>query len=430
MLATRTAAFILVLASTTVSAHITSITLSAVEPLAPGSTFGDIGGYERVRGTFKGELDPRDARNRVIANIDKAPRNAAGNVEYEADFFMLRPANAERANGKLMYDVTNRGRLNFHWRFTEAKRRSNDPKTIDDVGDGLFFRQGYTFVWSGWDPEAPTRDNGLAMKPVIAANPDGPITRTIREEFVSGTRDRGEGDGGSRSEDRVFRLFYEPATLDQTTAKLTVRRTNTSPRREIPASQWAYVGSRAIRLLPAGTQPEPGSLYEFQYVAKNPRVLGIGMAATRDLVSFLRYEAADAKGTPNPARAKMTRALAFGSSQSGRFLRDFVRDGFNQDQAARKVFDGVMAHTAGAGGVFLNEAFAQPNRTSTQHEDHTFPESTFPFSTARVTDPVTGKTGALFRNDGFDPLWMETNTSTEYWQKGASLLVTDPLGTR
>jgi hypothetical protein len=383
-----------------------------------------------VKGTFKGELDPRDPRNRVIVNLDKAPRNAAGKVEYEADFFMLRPANAERANGKLIYDVTNRGRLNFHWRFTEAKRRSNDPRTMDDVGDRLFFRQGFTFVWSGWDPEAPTRGNGLAMKPVIATDAGAPITKAIREEFVAGTRDRGEGDGGSRSEGQVFRLFYDPATLDQTAARLTVRRTNASPRREIPASEWAYAGSRAIRLLPAGTQPEPGSLYEFHYVAKNPRVLGIGMAATRDLVAFLRYEAADAAGNPNPARAKITRALAFGSSQSGRFLRDFVRDGFNQDQAARKVFDGVMAHTAGAGGVFLNDAFAQPNRTSTQHEDHTFPEATFPFSTARLTDPLTGKTGALFRNDGFDPLWIETNTSTEYWQKGASLLITDPLGTR
>jgi hypothetical protein len=430
MFAARAAAFLFVLASTAVSARVTSIAVSAVEPFAAGAAFGEIGGYERVRGTFRGELDPRDARNHVIAHLDKAPRNAAGNVEYEADFFMLRPANPERANGKLIYDVTNRGRLNFHWRFTEAKRRSNDPRTMDDVGDGLFFRQGYTFVWSGWDPEAPTRGNGLAMKPVVASNADGPITRAIREEFVAGTRDRGEGDGGSRTEGHVFRLFYEPATLDQSTAKLTVRRTNASARREIPAGQWAYAGSRAIRLLPEGTPPEPGSLYEFHYVAKNPRVLGIGMAAARDLVAFLRYETADANGGANPARAKMTRALAFGSSQSGRFLRDFVRDGFNQDTAARKVFDGVMAHTAGAGGVFLNEAFAQPNRTSTQHEDHTFPESTFPFSTARVTDPVTGKTGALFRNDGFDPLWIETNTSTEYWQKGASLLITDPLGTR
>lgn len=122
--------------------------------------------------------------------------------------------------------------------------------------------------------------------------------------------------------------------------------------------------------------------------------------------------------------------LGFGASQGGRYMRSYVGEGFNQDESAHKVFDGILAHTAGVGGVFLNHEFGQPGRTSTQHEDHSYPENAFPFSTARLTDPVTGKTGSLFRHDGFDPLWMETNTSTEYWQKGASLLVTDPLGTR
>ena len=100
------------------------------------------------------------------------------------------------------------------------------------------------------------------------------------------------------------------------------------------------------------------------------------------------------------------------------------------EPAARKVFDGVLAHISGIGGIFLNHEFAQPTRTSTQHEDHTFPENEFPFSAAHMLDPITGKSGSLLRNDGFDPLWMETNTSTEYWQKGASLLATDPLGQR
>jgi hypothetical protein len=420
----------LVFVSAPALARLTTITITAVEPFAAQTSFGAAGTYERVKGVFKGELDPADPRNAVIVNIDRAPRNANGKVEYEADFFMMRPADAARRNGRLVYDVTNRGRMNFHSRFTEAKGRTNDPKVAADVGDGLFFRQGYTFVWSGWDPDAPLIGNGLAMKPVVATNDGGAILKRIREEFISGTRARDEGDGGSRSEGEVFRLSYDAATLDPRAAKLTVRRTDGGERREIPASGWKYVNARTIQLLPAGAMPEAGSIYELQYAAKNPRVLGIGMAATRDLVSFLRFEAHDAAGTPNPAGAGVRRALAFGSSQSGRFLRDFVRDGFNQDEAKRKVFDGVMAHTAGVGGVFLNEEFAQPNRTSTQHEDHTFPEAAFPFSTARVTDPVTGRTGSLFRNDGFDPLWMETNTSTEYWQKGASLLTTDPLGAR
>ena len=415
----------LMLAAAPAGARLTEINATAVEPFADGHAFGTAGAYERVKGTFKGELDPADPRNQVIVNLDKAPRNAAGRVEYEADFFMLRPADGARGNRKIIYDVTNRGRKNLHWRLTDARLPSpagaNDPRTAQDAGNGLFFRMGYTMVWNGWDPDAPRSNAGLAMKPVIATNGGAPIVRVIRDELQSGTR-------SPRRE--TFRLTHEAATLDQTKAKLTVRRNEADPRREIPASGWAYVNAREIRLLPQGAQPEPGSIYEFHYPATNPRVLGIGLAATRDLVSFLRYESADSKGNANPARPGIKAVLAFGSSQSGRYLRDHVAQGFNQDESARKVFDGIMAHTAGVGGVFLNTEFGQPARTSTQHEDRMFPEGAFPFSTARLTDPVTGKTGSVLRNDGFDPLWMETNTSTEYWQKGASLLVTDPLGTR
>ena len=415
----------LMLAAAPAGARLTEINATAVEPFADGHAFGTAGAYERVKGTFKGELDPADPRNQVIVNLDKAPRNAAGRVEYEADFFMLRPADGARGNRKIIYDVTNRGRKNLHWRLTDARLPSpagaNDPRTAQDAGNGLFFRMGYTMVWNGWDPDAPRSNAGLAMKPVIATNGGAPIVRVIRDELQSGTR-------SPRRE--TFRLTHEAATLDQTKAKLTVRRNEADPRREIPASGWAYVNAREIRLLSQGAQPEPGSIYEFHYPATNPRVLGIGLAATRDLVSFLRYESADSKGNANPARPGIKAVLAFGSSQSGRYLRDHVAQGFNQDESARKVFDGIMAHTAGVGGVFLNTEFGQPARTSTQHEDRMFPEGAFPFSTARLTDPVTGKTGSVLRNDGFDPLWMETNTSTEYWQKGASLLVTDPLGTR
>jgi hypothetical protein len=404
---------------------LTTITINSVEPFASSAAFGNTGAYERVKGTFRGELDPQDPRNRVIVNIGKAPRNAAGKVEYEADFFMLRPADATRGNGRIIYDVTNRGRMYIHWRLMDARLASpaagNDPRTAEDAGTGLFLRRGYTLVWSGWDPEAPRTNNGLAMKAVVATDDGKPIVRIIRDELVSATR-------GTPRES--FRLTHEAATLDPAQAKLTARRNESDPRREITRERWSYVNSREIRLLPEATRPEPGTLYEFHYPAKNPRVLGLGMAATRDLVSFLRSGKRDDTGTPNPVAAPVRTALAFGISQSGRFLRDFLRDGFNQDESARRVFDGMLAHTAGVGGVFLNYEFGQPARTNTQHEDHTFPENAFPFSTARVADPVSGRTGALMRGDGFDPLWMETNTSTEYWQKGASLLVTDPLGER
>jgi hypothetical protein len=409
----------------TAAAGVTSVEIEATGAFADGASFGDTGSYERVKGRFRGELDPGDARNRVIANMDKATRNARGMIEYEADFFMLRPKEAQRGNRRIIYDVTNRGRMYVHWRLMDAKLASpaagNDPRSLTDAGNGLLLRRGYTLVWSGWDPDAPRANNGLVMKSIVATDNGSAIVRTIRDELVSGTR------GALRE---TFRLTHEAASLDQSQARLSVRLAEADPRQAIPASGWAYVNAREIRLLPEGTRPQPGALYELHYPAKNPRVLGIGMAATRDLIAFLRHETADAAGNANPAGPGIRAAVAFGISQSGRFLRDFVRDGFNQDTRGRKVFDGILAHTAGIGGVFLNMPFGQPGRTNTQHEDHMFPENAFPFSVARMTDPVTGRTGAVFRNDGFDPLWMETNTSTEYWQKGASLLATDPLGSR
>jgi hypothetical protein len=120
--------------------------------------------------------------------------------------------------------------------------------------------------------------------------------------------------------------------------------------------------------------------------------------------------------------------LAVGVSQSGRYLRDHIAQGFNQDESGKRVFDGVLAHISGVGRVFLNAEFGQPGRTNTQHEDHLMPENEFPFSTALMKDPVSGKTGALLRGEATDPYLIEVNTSTEYWQKGASLLHTDPLG--
>ena len=171
---------------------------------------------------------------RVIVNLDKAARNAAGRVEYEADFFILRPVDAARGNGKLIYDVTNRGRKYIHWRLMDARTPSvaqaNDPRTLEDAGNGLLFRMGYTFVWSGWDPEAPRSNNGMGMKPVIATNNGAPIVRVIRDELVNGTRS---------PQRETFRLTHHTAALDQTQARLTVRRREADPRVEISASSWA-----------------------------------------------------------------------------------------------------------------------------------------------------------------------------------------------
>lgn len=403
--------------------------INRMEPFADEMTFGAAGSYLRIAGTAYGELDPRHPLNAVIVNLDKAPRNTHGLVEYEVDFDIMRPVDIARGNRRILYEVVNRGRKNLLPVLHEAPETSptsfNDPATATDAGTGFTFGVGYTLVWSGWDPDAPRANNGLSMKAPVATDGGMPIVKTIRDEFVFGTR--------VPTTRLTAPLSYEAATLDQDRARLTVRAREGDPRTEIPSSQWAYADARSIKLLPDGATFQPGLIYDFWYPAKDPKVLGIGFAATRDLVSFLRHEARDRAGNANPAALSgddpgIQAVLAFGVSQSGRYLRDHVALGFNQDEGGRKVFDGILTHVAGIGKVFANYEFGQPYRTRTQHEDHWFPENHFPFAHATLADPVTGQTGGLSRGDGFDPFVIEVNTSTEYWQKGASLLHTDPLG--
>ncbi|HET7882850.1 MAG TPA: alpha/beta hydrolase domain-containing protein, partial [Acetobacteraceae bacterium] len=395
------------------SAHVTTVRIDRVEPFAGGATFGDTGAYERVIGVARGELDPTDPRNAVIVGLDRAPRNAAGMVEYETDLFLLRPVDQAKGNHQLLFDVLNRGNKMV----TNALDRtmpadsSNDPTTLAHAGDGFLFRRGYTIAWAGWDPDSPKTNAGMTIR--IPALAD--VEQEIRDEFVSATR------GPPLTS---FRLSYTAASLDTTVAHLTMRARADDTPTEVPADRWRFTDARTVVLLPEGTTPSPGVIYELNYRARSPWVSGIGFAAQRDVVAFLKSDSGDA----NPAGEQIETAIGFGISQSGRFLRDFIKFGFNQDEDGHKVFDGVLSHIAGIGGVFLNELFAQPFRTRTQHQDSTMPENSFPFSSATTHDPVSNQDGSLLRNDGFDPLLIETNTDAEYWQKGASLLGTDPLG--
>ena len=391
-----------------------SLDIERIEALADGAPFGDAGAYERVIGRAKGEVDPRDPANKSIALIDKAPLNANGKVEYATDIFILRPRDPARGNGRILYEVNNRGRKMLFGNIADGPQGVNDPKTMADVGNGFPLRQGYTIVWSGWDPDAPRANMGLGLTAPVAIDNGQPIVKIVRDEFCSGTR------GGAIE---VFKLSYEATTQEQPRATLTVSERADDEPRELPLNQWSFVDARSIKLR-EGTKPKPGYLYEFRYEAKNPKVLGLGFAATRDVISWLRYDPAAIAATAG----KISHALAIGFSQAGRYLRNHISEGFNRDEAGRKVFDGIHSHIAGVGRIFFNTPFGQPARTGTQHEDHGFPENEFPFSTASLADPLTGRKGSLFRGDGSDPRLIETNTSTEYWQKGASLLHTDPLG--
>ena len=393
---------------------ILSVDIQAVELLADGASFGAVGAYERVIGTATGEVDPAAPGNRGIALIDKAPRNARGMVEYSTAIFILRPKDPMKGNGRILYEVNNRGRKMLFGNIADGPQGVNDPKTLADVGNGFPLRLGYTIVWSGWDPDAPRGNMGLALTAPVATDNGQTIVKTVRDEFVSGTR------GGALE---VFKLSYEAATLEQPRATLTVRERAADAPAELPLNQWSFVDARSIKLRD-GTKAKPGFIYDFTYEAKNPKVQGLGFAATRDFVSWLRHDPAATKVTGRP----ITHTLAIGFSQAGRYLRNHISEGFNRDEQGRRVFDGIHSHIAGVGRIFFNEPFAQPARTGTQHEDHDYPENAFPFSTATLEDPLTGAKGSLLRGDDSDPKLIETNTSTEYWQKGASLLATDPLG--
>ena len=378
---------------------IVGIEIKSRSPFVGGAAFGDVGAYERVDGVASGLLDPKHPRNRGIALLDQAPRDADGLVPYRSDFVLLRPAESAKGNGRLLYEVNNRGRIMLFANLC-AGAAGNQPSTVEDLGNALPLRLGFSLLWTGWDPGAP-KATGLSLEaPLIEG-----VTKPIREEFVSGTRLGGH---------EVFKLAYEAVGP----AVVTVRRTQQAARMAV-ASEMA--DGRTVRPL---TAIEPGSIYEVRYLATKPRVLGVGFAATRDVVSHLRHRDADLVGRP------VEHTLAFGISQAGRYLRDHIAQGFNADEDGRRVFDGVFTHVAGIGRVFFNTPFGQPFRTRTWHEDHDFPEVEFPHSSVAMDDPVTGRSGALMRGDASDPLLIETNTSTEYWQKGASLLHTDPLGTR
>jgi len=378
---------------------IIGIEIKSRSPFVNGASFGDAGAYERIDGVASGVLDPAHPRNRGIALLNQAPVNADGLVEYRSDFVLLRPADAAKGNGRLLYEVNNRGRIMLFANLC-AGIAGNQPKTASDLGNALPLRLGFSLLWTGWDPGAP-KATGLSLDvPVI----DG-VTRRIREEFVSGTR---------LGAHEAFKLAYEAVEA----ASVTVRRTQTAAREAVASEM---VDARTVRPL---APIEAGSIYEVRYQATKPRVLGIGFAATRDVVGWIRHQGMEIAGRP------VQHTLAFGISQAGRYLRDHIAQGFNGDENGRRVFDGILTHVAGIGRVFFNTPFGQPFRTRTWHEDHHFPEVEFPHSSAAIDDPITGRSGALMRGDDTDPLLIETNTGTEYWQKGASLLHTDPLGTR
>ena len=234
-------------------------------------------------------------------------------------------------------------------------------------------------------------------------------------------------------------IAYPPVSLDTRQARLTLRPKRSEPAVEIPPDQWAFARQEDDAVVPdAGSLwvrggLRPGWLYELVYEGRDPRVAGLGLAAVRDCASFFRYEQADAAGTANPLADSIERAVIFGISQSGRFVNHLVYAGFNTDEQQRIVFDGALSHVSGAGRGLFNHRFGMATLCATHHENLLTPSESFPFTTLPQTDPLTGRSGDLLaraRAQGQVPKMFFTQTSTEYWTRGASLLHTDVTGTK
>ena len=384
------------------SAHIVRLEVLGQEDFAGGASFGTAGPFVRIHAVAHGELDPADPANAVISGLAQASRTPSGTVAYDTDVEILRPKDPARGSGTMLFDVPNRGNKYVLSWLDDAPGAGlvNDPRTAADAGNGFTFSRGYTLVWAGWQPEV----HGAGLMGIRVPTLPG-AAAPIRFQIEAGTR----------GPDAVttMPLPYPAASSDGAT--LTVRTRGTDP--ETPVDGWE-VTRDTVRLLPKGTAFAPRRIYELRYRATNPTVDGIGFAAVRDVVAFLR------RG--DPAVGPVRHTIGFGVSLSGRFLRNFLELGMNRAEDGARVFDGVFPHISGAGKVFDNLPFAMPGRTATMHEDRFYPENWFPFATFPTTDPMTGQTARLLRGDGTDPLIIESNTSTEYWQKGASLIHTDP----
>lgn len=398
------------------------ITVSKTEPVA--GTFGNVGAYEKISGTFTGEVDPADARNGIITDLKLAPRNANGKVEYTSEFVLFKPVDMSKANGVLRYDAPNRGNI-----------VNLDP---------YFASRGYVFLSSAWQGDVPESAGRVTLTVPVAKNADGSsITGTYRAELLptvattaSLTLPGGAFNGAM--------VPYAPASLDNTQPGyvLTRRINESDPRQLIPATDWKFAQCSSTVPFPGTPDPanicvkggwDPQYLYELVYVAKDPKVMGLGLAAVRDMVSFLRSAPADAPGVANPVAGAIRYAIGSGVSQCGNFMKTFINLGFNQAADGSKVFDGVFAQIA-ARQTNINMRFAVPGGGGGVRADHTaFGQGGRRGLAKDYVDDVAGRQGGIMTRcdaSGTCPKLFVGFSGTEFWTLQGSPMLTDAFGTK
>lgn len=391
---------------------------SRASPALNGVAFGDAGVYERITGRVYGELDPSDPRNAIITDLELAPRTASGTVAYASDFVLLKPVDIRRANGILRYMAPNRGRM------------LERPDSLDTSA-------GTVFLWGAWQGDVPAGEGRLTLEAPVARQPDGSsLTGLVRVEFL--------GRPGAPLEmplqGNVYnagQIPYPPAARDSIDV-LTKRVRESDPRIYIPRDAWAFASCDRERAPFPGTPSttticvadgfQPGYLYELVYRARHPPVLGVGLAAVRDMVSFLRFATA-----ANPLAGSIRHAMGTGISQAGNFMKTFVHLGFNEDLEGRRVFDALFPLVA-ARQTNVNARFAVPGGGGGVRLDHrAFGQTGTRGFAANYVDELRGEAGGIFaRCDPSNtcPKTFLGLSGSEMWVLQASPVLTDTRGTR
>jgi len=394
---------------------VTSLEITRRSIVLEGRPFGEAGAYEKIAGVLRLGVDPGHQANQAVTDLALAPRNGAGLVESAADFYLLRPVDPSRGNRRLLLDIPNRGRKVALGMFNSTIRVP-DPTSAEEFGNGFLMRHGYTVAWCGWQHDVPRQDGLLALTVPVARGDDGPISGPVLCEWRPNARVE-----TLPMADR-YHIAQPTADLDDPAARLTVREHAGAPAVAIARSAWRFADATHISLSGGF---EPGKIYELVYRAENPPLVGLGLLAVRDTAAWLRSGPASAG---NPCAGELERAYVIGVSQTGRFLRHLLYLGLNEDEAGRKVFDGVIAHIAGARRGEFNQRFGQPSLNATCSVG-----SLFPFTDTSALDRVTGTRGAqLARLEARDtlPKIVAVNTSAEYWRGDASLVHADVEGAR
>ena len=395
-----------------------------------GGPFGSAGVYERIVGRVYFAFDPRNPRNAQIVDLSLAPRNAHGEVEAWSDIVILRPKDASKSAELAVVDVVNRGGMTTGV-FNLGAQRGASPDSAAFYGDALLLRRGVTVVMIGWQWDILPGGTALHFGAPPVGTAARPITGLVRSDITvdaaTKTIPLGHRVGASQA------LGYPPANPNDPTNTLSVRNDPLGPRTFIPHAQWKFARLAGDTVVPDSLSVymangfEPGKIYEVVYRAKNPVVVGAGLAAVRDIISYLKYD--------STSIAPVKLGVAYGVSQTGRFLRHFIYQGFNQDEGGRKAYDGFFAHTAGAGRGSFNHRFAQPSRDAQPYSTFFYPTDVFPFTSLAEIDPITHSRGGLragsirVQYDVDLPRVFYVDGGHEYWGRAASLTHTTVDGT-